>query len=212
MAMYRFQPLLFQPVENVAPFSFTEVVEQERAATFPEIPQRVEVRIVAEGPLASIRSHFMGDDRHLIVFHPVLNHPGTPEAVVRFIARHELTHITCPPRVIFGERESHPPEFWKHEDSIAPERHACWHWIYENLRGARRRTTLGFTVTRRWRSIETRARTPYTPHLPLDAQRWEHSCPEDGLLHGPQLMLPPDWAPGPLPAGSRAAAPLLVAR
>ena len=67
MAMYRFQPLLFQPVENVAPFSFTEVVEQERAATFPEIPQRVEVRIVAEGPLASLVSKAASNQ--LSVFH-----------------------------------------------------------------------------------------------------------------------------------------------
>ena len=206
MTMYRLQPLLFQPVETLTPFSFNEIVEQERAATFPDIPQRVEVRIVADGPLASIRSHFMGYDRHLIVFHPVLNHPDTPEVVVRFIARHELTHIACPPRLVSGEREAHPPEFWEHEYSVAPERYACWHWINENLRGVRRETRRGFGVTRRWRSIETRPRTPYTPHLPLDAQRWEHSCPEDGLLHGPQLLLPPDWAPGPLPAARRTGA------
>ena len=123
----------------------------------------------------------MGYDRHLIVFHPVLNHPDTPEVVVRFIARHELTHIACPPRLVSGEREAHPPEFWEHEYSVAPERYACWHWINENLRGVRRETRRGFGVTRRWRSIETRPRTPYTPHLPLDAQRWEHSCPETGF-------------------------------
>ena len=200
MTMYRLQPLLFQPVENLAPFSFSEIVEQERAATFPDIAQRVEVRIVAEGSLGSIRRNFMGYDRHLVVFHPVLNHPGTPEAVVRFITRHELTHITCPPRVVLGKWEAHPPEFWEHEYSVAPERYACWHWICENLRGVQRQTSKRFCVTRGWHSIDSRLRTPYTPHLPLDAQRWEHACPEDGLLHGPQLLLPPDWAPGPLPA------------
>ena len=198
--MYRFQPLLFQPVENRAAFSFSDIVEQERAVTFPAISERVEVRFAAEGALASIRSHFMGRDRHLVVFHPVLNHPETPETVIRFIARHELTHIICPPRLVLGEWEQHPPEFWEHEYSVAPERFACWHWIYENLRGVQRQTRKRFRVTRSWHSIDSRPRTPYTPHLPLDAQRWEHTCPEDGLLHGPQLLLPPDWAPGPLPA------------
>lgn len=198
--MYRFQPLLFQPVETRTPFSFSEIVEQERAATFPQVEHRIEVRIVAEGPLASIRYHFMGRDRHVVVFHPVLNHPGTPEPVVRFIARHELTHLICPPRFMGGRWVSHPPEFWEHEYAVAPERYACWHWIYENLRNARRTTRLGFRVKGSWGSIEARQRTPYTPHLPLDSQRWERLCPDDGRLHGPQLLLPPDWAPGPLPA------------
>lgn len=97
--MLRYQPLLFQPVPSRTAQPLTDIMEEMRAAFFPELQgHQVEVRIAAEGPLAYIAQDFMGPDRHLVVFHPVLNHPQTPIEVLRFIAKHELTPGSGPLR------------------------------------------------------------------------------------------------------------------
>jgi len=185
------QPLLFQPVESQTGFGFREVVEEARAAWFPEIRDEIEVRIVAAGPLAFIHRHLMGRDSHVIAFHPVLNRPGTPIEVVRFIAKHELTHIIRPPRVDGRWHLDHPPEFWERELAVGPERFACWSWAYQNLRRCMREDSRGLGVVRTWRrrmaGIEP---GPYTPHLPFDDVPWSVLCPEGGA----QLRLPPVWA------------------
>jgi hypothetical protein len=194
--MFARQPLLFQPVEPVTPFTFSEVVEEVRAVFFPEIDGPVEVRIAAEAPLASMRPDFMGRDRHVVTFHPVLNHPETSREVVRFLAKHELTHIVCRGRFLDGWYESHPPEFWDHEHAIAPERYAAWAWIRANLGRCSRHYRLGLAVDRRWRALRGGHRTPYTPSLPFEREQFERLCPEGGA----QLRLPPEWTVRPLPA------------
>jgi hypothetical protein len=149
----------------------------------------------AEAPLAYIARAFMGRDRHLVVFHPVLNHRQTPVEVLRFLAKHELTHIVRPPRLIDGYGETHPPEFWEHEAEIGPERYAAWAWIYKNLGRCLRRGDQGIRVTGKWRAIRETARTPYMPSLPFNGERWERICPGGGA----QLHLPPDWVRRPMP-------------
>ena len=197
--VYRYQPLLFQPVPSRPAYAFSEVMEEVRASVFPAVEERVEVRIVAESALASIRHNFMGRDRHLVVFHAVLNHPETPIEVVRFICKHELTHIVRPGRLIDGWYESHPPEFWEHEQAVGPESYAVWAWVRRNLHGCVRHGRSGVSVGGRWRALRDTPRVPYTPALPFDGERWERVCPDDGA----QLRLPPDGAVRPLPFGAR---------
>lgn len=183
----RRQPYLFQPVQPLTPFSFSDVVDEVRATHFPEIERRVEVRISSFDPLASIHYNFMGPGEHMVRFHPILNHRDTPLEVVRFLAKHELTHVLFP-------QEGHPPQFWEHEQTVAPERASAWRWLYENYASSARNTDHGYLVFTTWRKHFRRARAAYQPELPLDPERYEGICPGDG-----QLMLPPDWSPRPLP-------------
>jgi hypothetical protein len=158
------------------------------------------VRIATEAnSLGSIWYHLMGLDRHVVVFHPILNRPDTPIEIVRFIAKHELAHIVRPGRwSASGHWEGHPPEFWELEYRLAPERWACWHWISDNLRRHARHTRWGFRVFRTWNQLDGQQLRPYTPQLPLRFKRWNYAAPDDG-----QLRLPPDWAPAPLPLERR---------
>lgn|GEM_PF-5027481 len=182
------QPLLFQPVETRTAFSFSEVVEEVRAVWFPELDGEVEVRIAALSPLASVWFDRMGPDRHVVVFHPILNRPDTPVEVVRFIAKHELTHL-----VVRGP--GHPPGFFEHELKVGPERFAVWAWVHTNLDGPVRETRWGVSVVRSWRTRVRRAFTPYTPHLPIEDVPWKVLCPDGGA----QLRFRPTWSHGPAP-------------
>jgi hypothetical protein len=185
------QPLLFQPVESQTGFNFQTVVDEVRAVWFPEVRDEVEVRIVARGPLAFISRHLMGRDSHVIAFHPVLNRPGTPIELVRFIAKHELTHIIRPPRWDGDRYLEHPLEFWEHEFAVAPERYACWAWAHGHLSRCLRDGRDGLSVVRTWRRRMAGVEPgPYTPHLPFDDVPWRVLCPEGGA----QLRLPPVWA------------------
>lgn len=196
MQLDRFQPLLFQPVPSLVSVSLTELMQEVRAAWFPEIDADLEVRIAEDDPLAFIWPGFMGQHGHLIVVHPVLNHPQTPVEVLRFIFKHELTHIVRPGRTSHGKYEAHPPEFWKHEFAIAPERDAAWRWINDNLRRCMRRLPSGqVNINVGWRALRRTSRTPYMPSLPFPGHRWDIVCPGDGA----QLRLPPSWVVRPHP-------------
>jgi hypothetical protein len=197
--VYRFQPLLFQPVPSLLGYSISSVVEEMRAAYFPEIEDQFEVRFAAEGPLAYISRGFMGSNRHLVVFHPVLNHPQTPIEVLRFVAKHELAHVARPPRAVCGEYEAHPPEFWKLEAAVAPERRAAWWWIDRNFSRCGRHGERGYSISRTWRRRQPPGRTPFSPMLPFDGERYDRACPGEGA----QLRLPADWPPLPLPCQRR---------
>ncbi|HMO53745.1 MAG TPA: hypothetical protein PJ994_04510 [Tepidiformaceae bacterium] len=191
-----FQPLLFQPVESETGFSFSDVLNEARAVWFPELAGEIEVRIAAKGPLAFVTWGGMGEGRHVVVFHPVLNRPDVPIEVVRFIAKHELTHIARPPARIGGSWESHHPAFWEHEESVGPERFAVWSWIHANLGKVLFRGTDGLAVYSTWRRrISSAHLGPYTPHLPFGEIPWQLLCPEGGA----QLRLPPEWPARPLP-------------
>lgn len=194
------QPLLFQPVESLTGYSFHAVVDEVRAVWFPELEDEFEVRFGANGPLAFIALDRMGPGRHIIVFHPILNRPGTPIEVVRFIAKHELAHAARPPRVADGTVLDHPPEFWALEIVVAPERYAAWTWAFHNLRGCLVETDRGLRVVHTWRRrLESRPPGPYTPHLPFNDLPWRVLCPQGGA----QLRLPPTWAWRPTAASRR---------
>lgn len=194
------QPLLFQPVESHTGFNFAAVLDEARAVWFPELEDDVEVRIGAYGPLAFVVRGLMGPRRHVVVFHPVLNLPGVPEEVVRFIAKHELTHIVRPPI----DFEAHHAWFWEHEYAVGRERWAAWSWIHRYLGPALYENHRGVGVYSTWRKrMAGRKLGPYTPHLPIDDVPWEQLCPEGGA----QLRLPPPWAWRPLlasPVATRA--------
>ena len=181
----RYQPLLFQPVPSLLGYEFADLVEETRAAFFPSLDTRFEVRVARVGgsPLACIFFGLMGRGEHVIVFHPILNHSETPREVVTLIAKHELTHALMP-------GADHDDEFWRHEGSVAPERYACWRWIHDNLRPALRRADGRITIHRSWRRLQPTGRGPYTPHLPFEGDPFERLCPEGGA----QLRLPPNWA------------------
>jgi hypothetical protein len=181
--------LLFQPVETAAPFSFSAVVEEARAVWFPEIDCEVEVRFLALGPLASVWYHRIGWERHVIVFHPILNRPDTPIEVVRFIAKHELTHL------VVRDYPGHSERFWQHELAVGPERFAVWAWLHSNLSGPLRETRWGLRVLRTWRARVRSSFAPYTPHLPFHDVPWTVLCPEGGA----QLRFHPVWSRGPAP-------------
>jgi hypothetical protein len=137
----------------------------------------------------------MGRDRHLIVFHPVLNNSGTPVEALRFIAKHELAHLRCPPRFVGRYWEMHPTEFWELEAEIGPQSYAVWAWVHRALSTCLRYDNNGLRVTGQWRPMRNTGRAPYTPGLPFDGVRWERVCPEGGA----QLHLPPDWVRRPMP-------------
>ncbi len=185
--MQKYQPFLFRPVPSEVGFDLDAMVEEIRAAFFPEISDRYEVRIGRSrgSPLACIWYNLMGHGQHVIYFHPVLNHPATPREVLAFIAKHELTHAVIP-----GD---HPPEFWQHEFTVGPERWAAWRWIYDNLGSCLRRDNGRLSVRRQWRRLQPARRTPYVPHLPFEGDIFAHYCPEGGA----QMRFPPDWANRP---------------
>ena len=187
--MQRYQPLLFQPVPSELGYELADLVEETRAAFFPSIETRFEVRIarVTGSPLACIHFGLMGRGEHVIVFHPILNHPETPREVILLIAKHELTHALMPDH-------DHDDEFWFHEASVAPERYAAWRWIHENLRPALRRDRGRIRIHRSWRRMLPDHRKPYTPHLPFEGDPFERLCPEGGA----QLRIPPNWALRPV--------------
>jgi hypothetical protein len=137
--------------------------------------------------LASVWYHRTGRDSHVVVFHPLLNRPDVPVEVVRFIAKHELTHLVVP--------GGHPPAFWRKELEAGPERYAVWSWLYQNLYPPIRATRWGTNVLRRWAELAPRRVAPYTPHLPFDDVPWRILCPEGGA----QLRFPPLWTPTPVP-------------
>jgi len=101
--------------------------------------------------------------------------------------------------VVDGWYEPHPPEFWELELEIGPERYAAWAWLDSNLGRCMRHGRYGMVMTQRWRSLREKPRTPYTPSLPFNYERFEQLCPAGGA----QLQLPPEWAVRPRPAKDR---------
>ena len=192
------QPLLFHPEETRTPFSFAAVVEETRAAWFPEVDDTIEVRIAPIEALAAIFPRRMGPGRHIVVFHSVLNRPGMPLEVVRFIAKHELTHIVHPPLTVRGLCYDHPPSFWEHEYEVAPERFAAWAWLHANLSPVLLETRWGLRVPRTWRRREPASIEPYMPHLPFEDVPWNVLCPGGGA----QLRFLPEWGALPAPLQS----------
>lgn len=185
------QPLLFQPHARQTAYSFTRLVEEVRAVWFPELDVDIEARIDSVGALASVWYHRMGQDRHVILFHPVLNRPDVPEEVVRFVAKHEVAHIAIP-------RPGHPPEFWAKELEVGPERAAVWRWIRANLGRAFAHNAAGLWLRKDWAARLPRDPVPYMPHLGLYDREFAEFCPEGGA----QLRFAPTWSASPAPFAS----------
>jgi hypothetical protein len=193
--MRELQPLLFQPVVSKLGFSLTSLAEEVRAVHFDGLVDEVEVRWHRRGPLAYILTDHLGPARHVVCFHPVLNHEETPEPVLRFLTKHELTHIIRPPRLIDWVWDAHPDEFWEYEDQIAPERYAARDWLYGNLVRTDCTKPFGYRLKRGWRELNDGPRTGYNMHLPLEPERFERICPGGQA----QLRFPPEWLARPLP-------------
>jgi hypothetical protein len=202
------QPLLFRPAESETGFDFGAVLNETRAVWFPELGDEVEVRIGAHGPLAFVSQHVMGVRRHVVVFHSVLNQAGVPVEVIRFLSKHELTHIVTPPVLEPWGWESHHEGFWRHERAVGPEHHAVWSWLYANLRPVLTQRRQGIGVYSTWRRRAAGLRLgPYMPNLPFEEVPWERLCPEGGA----QLRLPPEWTWRPnLAAKAPALSPFAV--
>ncbi len=136
-------------------FAATDVrtlLEETRNELFPRVNQTLETWFVEDGPLACV--HY-GPDRAVVFVHALLNHHKTPVGVFRLIAVHELLHLVIEPRVVDGVLKQHPPEFFREEESLVPERSDAYFWIYQYLYDALTidRKREGIFVKRSWRSV-----------------------------------------------------------
>ncbi len=79
-----------------------------------------------KGPLAEVRYSPAGEAA-VITLSDALDRPDVPEAVLRFLLRHEVLHLA------FAHRPMHPPAFWQREAELAPDREECWAWLWNNM-------------------------------------------------------------------------------
>jgi hypothetical protein len=113
----------------------------------------------------------VGENRHVISLHSMLNHPETPELVIRHLLIHELLHIEVPPRELRegevdprisrkkGREEGealgpilHPAEFWIRERELSPDRIVAMRWVFEAFWGLLQyRTREEEMWVRKWR-------------------------------------------------------------
>jgi hypothetical protein len=125
LARARVQPHLW-----FTPFSVLHTLDHVRSEYFADLLATVHLYFVNRGPLACVVDE---DSLVTIYVHQVLNHSDTPVEVASLICKHELLHIRIPPVVEGKKTIQHPPEFWKAEKAITPERTLAWLWIWNNL-------------------------------------------------------------------------------
>lgn len=149
---------LSQPSLNFLTFSASELLAEIHADLFPDVRYTVRVDFVAGGPLACV-AHT--SECASIYIHQLLNHSDTPVEVVRLIFKHELLHLRIPPTWVAGKEVQHPPEFWKAERAIAPERNSVWEWVWVNFgKCLRRRPRLQqIDVGPRWKKLWSQPKT-----------------------------------------------------
>lgn len=111
-------------------FSVPDVLDQVRKEHFPEISAEIPIYAINRGPLVCIA---VDDSSSTIYVHQLLNHSDTPREVFSLICKHELLHLRITPRFDGKRTIQHPPEFWKAEEAMAPERRIAWAWIWGNL-------------------------------------------------------------------------------
>jgi hypothetical protein len=138
-----------QPSLSFLPFSLPDLLTQVHKEFFRDIAPGVEIVLVDRGPLACIAI-----EPRIVFVHNLLNHPETPLEVMRFLCKHELLHLRVPAKEIKGRETSHPPEFWKQETAIAPERGIAWNWVWANFYSCLRRDKKleGIFVKPNWKS------------------------------------------------------------
>ncbi len=154
-------------------YSLRSIVEEVRHEHFPDQRLPVGVFFVSAGSLASIHTE---SDAATIYIHQLLNHPETPREVFTMIVKHELLHLRFPVLESIKECTSHPPEFWKAEAAISPERQKAWRWIHQNLRHSIRvrRKKERVDVLRNWKQTWNQVRDPMEGTL---IRTNEDSCP-----------------------------------
>ena len=106
-----------RPNLSFLPFSPHAMLEQIRSEHFGQLPHRVELHFVSQGPLACLCHE---ENTAEIYIHQVLNHSETPEDVIQLICKHELLHLVIPPSIIGQKEVQHPPEFWEAEQRLRP--------------------------------------------------------------------------------------------
>ncbi len=144
-------PPTYQPELELVSFNTSELLSRIRAAHFPHFTSQISHLYTTIPTLASITT--LQPKRHIISLHSILNHPTTPEPVIRHILTHELIHIEIPPRELRHDEDdprprgrrgrrtshtplgkiSHPPEFWQREATLSPESSSAMEWIYLEL-------------------------------------------------------------------------------
>jgi len=158
------------------PFELAAVLREVRRTFFHDALPLPDILFADSLSLACITHFPEGSGRlPIIVLNSILNHPETPELVVRYIIKHELLHLVVPAREIEGRRVSHPPEFFREEDRLAPERGMMWMWLYLNFSTILTldRELQGTTVhRRRARHLWNRSRISLAEIHPLPDEEW----------------------------------------
>jgi len=116
-------------------FTATDVVgmaDALRQELFPAVSISPEV-IFANGSFLGCISHGISKPGSLICLHEILNGPDVPEQVFRHILTHELIHLVVAPRELDGKITTHPPEFWRLEHDLCPERTWIWEWLWDHF-------------------------------------------------------------------------------
>lgn len=130
------RPVLF-PIQREferTPFELAAVLREVRRTSFNDALPLPDILFADTLSLACITHFREGSGRQpIIVLNSILNHPETPELVIRYIIKHELLHLVVPAREIEGRRESHPPEFFLEEDRLAPDKEIIWTWLHLNF-------------------------------------------------------------------------------
>ena len=103
-----------------------------RQELFPAVSISPEV-IFANGSFLGCISHGISKQGSLICLHEILNGPDVPEQVFRHILTHELIHLVVAPRELDGKITTHPPEFWRLEHDLCPERTWIWEWLWDHF-------------------------------------------------------------------------------
>lgn len=127
----RVQRARCQPLLAFTGLSLPELMETARREHFPELAEAPAVHFVRRGPLACVCCP--EGQAPTVYVHEILNRPEVPPDVFRLICLHELLHLRIPAREVDGQLKSHPPEFWRAERALAPERDGAWDWLWRNL-------------------------------------------------------------------------------
>jgi len=94
----------------VLSFDVNSLLSEIRADLFPELTGDIHWLFCEMEAPACVNVYDDGK-APLIRFHSLLNHPETPELIMRSFFIHELLHLRVRPREIDGKQVTHPPEF-----------------------------------------------------------------------------------------------------
>lgn len=164
-ALRAWQSAKKNPFLPLLPSSLSELIAEVIRNHFRDLPMRsIPCWFITTQSLA-----FITPEDPAIFIHPVLNHPDIPEQAFRYIATHELLHLTISARRIGRKLVHHPPEFWERERSLFPDEKVFWRWLYGNyssvLKSNKKRECI--TVNRWWRDTHRRALRSWEEAVPV---------------------------------------------